>query len=265
MCLRPTPAELGPASDRTMNAMNPYSCTRPGNLFVGYADLRERLLEGFCDGDSFATLSGRRCGKTSLLLQLEKDLQAQDLSLFVPLPRFLDMQAFGTLTPASLFEALYVCVTQDVAAPAWSLRQTANVYQDFLQHLDAAKPLLDQQHGSNWLIILLIDELDAAVSPLKDDQFFQNLRNLLTVSRFQHHFRLVATGVNDLAELISSGSSPLNNLNNQYLRILTNEEAGELIHKGFPQGLPAELEQSLLERTGGHPYLLQGLLARTYA
>ena len=60
-----------------MNGDNPYNSTKPGNLFVGYERLRDQLLSGFCNGNSFAILGGRRCGKTSLLMQIEQDLQAQ--------------------------------------------------------------------------------------------------------------------------------------------------------------------------------------------
>ena len=243
-----------------MNMLNPYNCTRPGHLFVGYERLRRRIINGFAQGNSYALLGGRRCGKTSLLLQIERDLSATTLSSFKPVPHYLDIQSMGKLTPALLFEEIYHIIVQDITAPPWSSDNPDRAYQHFLKQLDAAKIELDKQYGTDWLVILLIDELDAALASLSDDQFFQNLRNLLMVSRFNRHFRVVASGVKEMTRLISSGSSPLNNLRTQYLKVLTGKQARELIRKGFDNDFDPELERYLFEVTGRHPYLMQGLL-----
>jgi hypothetical protein len=243
-----------------MNSINPYNCTKPGNLFVGYERLRRRLIQGLRNGNSFAILGGRRCGKTSLLLQVAQNVRTNDLTPFTPLPRFLDIQGLGPLTPNLLFATMYSLVAQDVAAQPWVSGEAGNVYQDFLQHLDTAKPILDQHYGPDWVVILLIDELDTAIASLPDDQFFQNLRNLLMISRLHRHFRLVASGVNEMASLISSGSSPLNNLRHMHLGILTGNQARQLIDCGFSDGLEPEMEFLLFQLTGRHPYLLQGFL-----
>ncbi len=240
--------------------MNPYNCTRPGNLFVGYEELRRELLEDLCSGKSFAVLGGRRCGKTSLLLQIEKDAKSRTPEGRKLLPAFIDMQSLGELTPAVLFKSMYDLVVKDIAAPRWTGSAPGEEYQEFLRLLDTARGQLDQFYGAAWTILFLVDELDAAVSRLPNDQFFQNLRNFLMVSRFNDHFRLVASGVKEMAELISSGSSPLNNLCHTYLRVLNADEVSQLIHCGFPEGLPTDAEGALREQTGGHPYLLQGLL-----
>jgi TIR domain len=65
-----------------------------------------------------------------------------------------------------------------------------------------------------------------------------------------------------MANLISSGCSPLNNLRNKHLSILTGKQARELIKFGFPNGLDPEVEETLFRLTGRHPYLLQGLLEK---
>jgi len=243
-----------------MNERNPYNASRPGNLFVGYEHLRHRLREGLRNGNSYAILGGRGCGKTSLLLQLAQDLQLHALPPFTLLPRFLDMQELARPTLALLFETMYSLVVQEVAAPSWVPGVPGRDYQYFLATLDAVKPLLDQHYGPDWLVILLVDELDAVLASLPNDQFFQNLRNLLTVSRFQRHFRLVASGVKAMAHLITSGTSPLNMLRYQSLGVLTDSQARQLIAFGFPQGLDPDVEVLLFEVTGKHPYLLQGAL-----
>ena len=231
---------------------------------MGYERLRSQLLNGFRNGNSFAVLGGRRCGKTSLLMQIEQDLQAHDLAPFRPLPRFLDMTELSRVTPSLLFEAIYRLVIQEVEASPWMRGASGREYQNFLAHLDAAKPVLDQRYGSNWLVILLIDELDAAISKLPDDQFFQNMRNLLMISRFHRHFRLVASGVREMSKLISSGASPLNNLRNRHLGVLSGAQARQLIPFGFPAGFDPEVESFLFQLTGRHPYMLQGVLEKLW-
>jgi hypothetical protein len=193
-------------------------------------------------------------------MQIEKDLQTHDLSPFRPLPRFLDVQGLDRVTPALLFETIYRLVVREVEAKPWSAGESGRDYQNFLAHLDAAKPILDRHYGPDWLVVLLVDELDAAITALPDDQFFQNLRNLSMISAFHSHFRLVASGVREMSNLISSGSSPLNHLRNRHLGILTNAQARQLIAFGFPAGLEPEGESLLFELTGRHPYVLQGIL-----
>ncbi len=247
-----------------MNAMNPYNCTKPANLFVGYDRLLEHLLNGFRNGNSFALIGGRRCGKTSLLLQLQQRLQEADLKPLCLLPAYMDIQGFDKVTCESLFETIYSRTVGDADAEPWQFGISEKIYEHFLIKMDKAKPLLDERYGPDWVVVFLIDELDAAIHSLPDDQFFQNLRNLLMNSRFQMHFRLVASGVNNLSKLISSGSSPLNNLRVKYLGILTTKQVRQLLSYGFPDDFDDDLEQMLFRITGRHPYLVQGLLEKLW-
>ena len=247
-----------------MSNINPYSCSKPGNLFVGYERLRRHLLNGFREGNSFAIIGGRRCGKTSLLIQIKNDLKINGIAPFKPISLYLDIQGIGKPTPYLLFEKIYNLLVLGVEAKLWKTGKPDMEYQVFLDHIKTAKPLLDKRYGKDWLAILLVDELDAAISGMSDDQFFQNLRNLLMMSDFNRHFRLVATGVNEMANLISSGSSPLNNLRNKYLSILTGKQARQVIKFGFPDELDPDIESSIFQITGKHPYLLQGLLEKLW-
>ena len=231
---------------------NPYNCSRPGNLFVGYERMRARMIRGLKSGKSYALLGGRRCGKTSLLLKLEEDLNQQAGDTHRMLPRVLDMQAVVPRSPSDFFRAIYALVAPDAGDDVGN-------YQEFLACLDLARPALERQHGPNWLIVLLIDEFESGVARLPDSECLENFRNLLTNSRYQRHFRAVVTGVFSPAELTAKGS-PLNNLDPEYLGILGTEDARKLIAAGFPDGLAAPVESLLLEETGRHPYILQGLL-----
>lgn len=247
-----------------MNGINPYNCTKPGNLFVGYERLRKHLLNGFRNGNSFAIIGGRRCGKTSLLFQIKKDLKDHGLSPFNPISLYCDMQELGKVTPNLIFEKIYYLLTSEIDAKPWQDGEPNKEYINFLNQLDATKPRLDEKYGTDWLAVLLIDELDNAVEFLPGDQFFQNLRNFLMVSRFSTYFRVVATGVKGLVNLIQSGGSPLNNLRNKYLRVLSKKEVHDLIFKGFSGRLGSETEMFICQITGGHPCLLQGILEKIW-
>jgi predicted nucleotide-binding protein len=243
---------------------NPYNCSLEGNLFVGYSEPLRQTILGLENGKSYAVLGGRRCGKSSLLLEVAKKLleTAPSATRVSPsrsirlLPRTLNIHAVVPRTPADFFGAIYRVVTDGLTVQPWS----GSRYQDFLTRLDEIAPVIKQAHGPEWAIVLLIDELDAAVATLPDSECFQNLRNLLMASEYSRHFRMVASGITSLSSLILDRSSPLNNLDPFYLGILGVEEAHELMRAGFPLGLPVGVEDRLFELTGRHPYIIQGLL-----
>ncbi|MDC0708831.1 SIR2 family protein [Stigmatella sp. ncwal1] len=239
--------------------MNPYNCSAPGRSFVGYQALLTEVLRGFVNEKSYALVGGRRCGKTSLLMKLRDELSREGLAPFRVLPRLLDIQAVVPRSPFEFFSRIHALLAEGLAVPAWDTPPPQQTYQEFLRRLDALQPILRQAHGDKWLAVLLLDELDVAPKTLPDDECFQNLRNLLTESRFKSYFRVVASGCSGMGSLIGSGS-PLNNLDKQYTRVLTVPEARELVARGFPEELEAEAENELLSFTGGHPYALQGLL-----
>ncbi|KPA10204.1 TIR protein [Candidatus Magnetomorum sp. HK-1] len=241
--------------------MNPYNYTEPGRLFVGYERMIDSLIRGFINGHSFALLGGRRCGKTSFLIQMEKELRIQDLSPYNPIPCRLSMQQLGVITPDILFESIYKLVTTQLDSPLWQSVDNKRDYENFLNHLQSTETQLEKQYGEDWLVILLIDELDNAKQYLSDDFFFQNLRHLLMESDYKRHFRLIATGVKELARLISSGASPLNNLRNKYIGILSGKSARKMVSEGFPDDIDPDY---LFKLTGRHPYLLHAILEKLW-
>lgn len=248
--------------------MNPYNCTEPGHLFVGRKLIRHELLEGFRNGHSYALLGGRRCGKTSLLMQIEKDLTKDSIPPFRPIPIRISVQEFAGNHPAMLFKRFFPKKAQGklIEDIDWAKVPKELVYPTMLKQLDRIASVIKQVFGPDWLVVLLMDELEAAVKISPDDIFFQNLRHFLMESPYHRHFRLVATGVKHLAGLIFSGSSPLNNLRHEYLGILEEEAAIELIQHGFPTICDNEPDlREVLALTGKHPYVLQGVLEKLWS
>ncbi|NJL59621.1 MAG: hypothetical protein HC887_08235 [Desulfobacteraceae bacterium] len=113
--------------------MNPYSCTIPGKLFVGYEDVIEELMNGFINGNSYAMLGGRRCGKTSFLIQMENLIQNKGLAPFHAMPGRFSVQELGKPTPNILFEKIYDMTTKDIGADAWKDGEINKEYQHFLK------------------------------------------------------------------------------------------------------------------------------------
>src|ERR1019366_5809678 len=191
-------------------AMNPYDCSRPGNLFAGYQyvlrEVREKLIQTH---RSLSVQGGRRCGKTSFLKKLGEELGAAA----PPSVRWhlIDMHAIVPRTWADLFLAFYREMVAGIpgAPPApGTLRQ----YDlDFLSLMDAARPAMEAQLGPRWISVFGVDDFDAAAASLPDDSAFQYLRNLLMVSRHADSVRLVAAGSSSMYDLIKGGSA-LNNL-----------------------------------------------------
>lgn len=244
-----------------MNHTSPYNCTIPGNLFVGYHEMRDDMLQGLHEGHSYAILGGKRCGKTSLLLQLERDVRNQaktsDAAL---LPKYLDVTTCEPLSASTFFHTIYTFLGQECPLPEWRGGDPEHNYQTFLDHLDQAKPLLDAHYDKPWVAVLFLDDLDTLLPELPDDQFFYDLGSLLTSSPYQEHFRVMTTGTNEMSSLIFYDNAPLANLQYDYLRVLDHDEIEELILAGFPEGLDRKTARRLYRLTGGHPFLLQGLL-----
>ncbi|GBC63351.1 hypothetical protein DENIS_4345 [Desulfonema ishimotonii] len=244
--------------------INPYNCTSPDHLFMGYVRLREAMYKGFRSGNSYVIMGGRRCGKTSLLIQIEKDLKAYSTAPCHILPRRFSMQEMGSLTLDPLFEKVYNLVSHGLAVPPWQDGQPGREYQVFLRHLDNTEDALVKAYGSDWLVILLLDDLDALADEQPETRFFMNLRHLLTESRFHGHFRLVATGAGSIKRLTATGFAPLSNLRCKYVGILRERRAEELVEAGFKDRYDTETLRFLFELTGRHPFLLQGVLEKMW-
>ena len=96
------------------------------------------------------------------------------------------------------------------------------------------------------------------------DTFFGNLRDLVTQNeKLKGNFRLVVTGVNDPEGVINRGS-PFNILEKHKLGVLTDDDVGTLVEVGFPDGMSRAARRRLVELTGRHPYLLQGVLQKLW-
>ena len=230
------------------------------NRFVGLDDLRADVLNGLRQGHSYAIVGGHKCGGTALTKSLHDDIAASGLQPFHAIPCYIDIRESIPRTPFDLFREIYRGMTRDLPGMEWNSPGKSQHYQEFLERVDAAAPLLQSRYGPEWLVVAVIDALDSAVPYLKDDECFHNLRNLLTNSRHQRRFRLVAWGITGMSGLVTKAGSPLNNLHPKYLRLLTEEECRNMIQVHHPGLRDPIVQAQLIEKSGRHPFLLYGIL-----
>ncbi|MBF0563690.1 MAG: hypothetical protein HQK89_00450 [Nitrospirae bacterium] len=237
-----------------------YSSTIVNNdMFVGHEDILNDIMNGLKNGESYAIIGGRRCGKTSILRKIEEVLKIPSkIELFNVKPCYIDAQGLDDFTVRGVFREIYSQTVKGLCNASWLYADNGHDYDNFKKHLDQIKPMFESKYGDNWLVVLLIDELDMLSTKLNNDLFFQNLRNFLMNSDFARNFRLITTGVKILSNLISHGS-PLNNLKYKYLEIVSEKAADNLICKGFPYGFRPEVREYFVDITGRHPYIMQGI------
>ena len=66
------------------------------------------------NGNSFAVIGGRSCGKTSQLMEIEADLNSMDISPYSALPIYIDMRQFANIDLEVLFKTIYSLVVEKV-------------------------------------------------------------------------------------------------------------------------------------------------------
>ena len=246
---------------------NPYRYQIPGHHYVG--DLDQRVIEGMTErGEHFGIIGGRRCGKTSILTVLKHRLPKESPArAVVPVP--ISVAALDRVSPGVLFREILTAMTTELTGYQWSgFAREEEPYAAFRTVLkERVGNDLTERHGSGWMAAILIDEIDTVAERLKEngygDVFFGNLRHLVMEHEMRGGFRLVVTGVNDPEGVINRGS-PFNMLATVHLGILSAENVDTLIEVGFRDGIPSSAKERLVELTGRHPYLLQGVLQRLW-
>ena len=246
---------------------NPYRYQIPGHHYVG--DLPQRIIDGMmCSGEHFGVVGGRRCGKTSIIKVLESSLPSEALARpVVPVPVYVS--GLDRVSPGALFREILRAMTAELEGYQWSEfvreEEPFDVFKTAVEGRVGSD--LTDRHGSEWMAVIMIDEIDTLAGRLDDggygEVFFANLRHLVMEHEMYGNFRLVVTGVNDPEGVINRGS-PFNMLATLQLGILSTENVDTLIAAGFPDGIPEAAKERLVQLTGRHPYLLQGVLQRLW-
>jgi predicted nucleotide-binding protein len=230
-------------------------------FFVGYTELRREVFHLLRQGASVALLGGRKCGGSAFLQSLQTDLLTSGIPGVTATANWLDIREICPRSPVELFRAIHNRVIEGTGAPAWETGSSSQGYQQFLARMKETEPFLREKYGPKWLAVLFVDPLDAAEKFLPDDEAFQNLRSLLSTSPYSRNFGMVAWGGAGMNGLIRTGSA-LNNLQPKYMRCLREKEVRDYLRTRHAGALPEGMESTALELSGGHPYLLFGLMRK---
>lgn len=272
-------------------ANNPYQYGNPvePDHFVGRKSLVNQLanLLTYPEGRSIALVAGRRCGKTSLLFALADQLSQADFiasSSYHPFPIYLDMKGRPNCDNEEQFlKHLLADVIDKHVSPddffgrperAWpvAIELTNAKYQELIQA--EAITLYQFERAVRYILklledetptdapvrlILLFDEVDSLLDEAWANALFNRLRTLVSSGEMRKQVRVVLSGSTQFLANTSERGSPLwNILDTHYLEPF-DEDGFKALTEQF-ENLPGEVEEAVLEMSGGHPFLEQYLL-----
>jgi hypothetical protein len=237
---------------------NPFiagSWVRGDNFFGREATLRE-ILEG--ERDCVWVVGARRLGKTSLLKQLEWRAQRSGDTPYAAL--FWDLQGSGDAR--GLGES-FLSSLED----SEPFRRATGSGVDAVESLpiaDMVTTILRRTVRSGWRLLLLIDEAEELLSVSRNTpSVLPRLRRLFQKGP---EIRTVLTSTRRLARVDTRteiATSPFLQafIPPLYLTPLSEEEARTLLARG--SFAKSEVD-TIVERTGRHPFLLQLLASRLF-
>jgi hypothetical protein len=227
-----------------------------GDNFFGRGDILRDILEGA--RDSLWVVGARRLGKTSLLKELERRVQASAQTPYVPL--YWDLQ--GSADARGLADNLLGSVEDSEA-----FRRATDVGVEDLEGLPVPEMLtwlVRRTVRSGWRLLLLVDETEEFLAVARTDAFV--LPRLRRIFQKGPEVRTVFTSTKRLAridERTDFATSPflLGFIPPLYLTPLAPDETRALLGRGQ---FAAEDVDMVLARTACHPFLVQLIASRLF-
>jgi tetratricopeptide (TPR) repeat protein len=181
--------------DRRERRFNPYIAGGPifdEQLFYGREPLIQRILQTV-HNNSLLLHGERRIGKTSLLHQVQKRLEALDDPAFDFHPVYIDLQG----TPEDKFFATLADQIAEVVPVGAETREPAVArasysHHDLVRELHGVIKQLKEGSSKQVKLVLLIDEVDELND--YDPRVSQSLRSLF-MKRFAENLAAVVAGV----------------------------------------------------------------------
>jgi hypothetical protein len=240
---------------------NPYIAGRPildEELFYGREPLVQRILQTV-HNNSLLLHGERRIGKTSLLHQVQRRLEALDDPDYVFHPVYIDLQGtpedkfFATLAD-QIFEALQPLVGKSDRELAFA--RTSYSHHDLTRELHGLLRQLKERSPKQVKLVLLIDEVDELNE--YDPRVSQSLRSLF-MKRFAENLAAVVAGVRIRKEWEKEGSPWYNFFEEIEVDAIAPEEARRLVLEPV-RGLfrfEAGAAERIVAATGGKPFQIQ--------
>lgn len=247
---------------------NPYiagSPIRRPEMFFGREFLLNRILQ-LVHKNSFMIHGERRIGKTSFLHQLRQRLHDGDFHEYTFYPVFIDLQGHHE---SDLFHHMMgeiVAAAADWEVETEDLDYQENLEEDYTSRKFAKdlKKIVRGLKGKSKkfpVIVLLMDEVD--ILNEFSDRTNQKLRGIF-MKDFAEHLSCVMAGIHLKKEWDSAGSPWYNFFEDIPMRPFEENHARSLVEdpvRGYFQYQNDALHM-ILEKTGGHPYLIQKLCVK---
>ena len=214
------------------------------------------LLECCRRGDFTYILTSRQVGKSSIMIRTAERLAAEGA-----LPIIVDLTEFGAQTNAEQWFKGFLFAVQEQAgltkeASEWWSEQTHHTYAHKFNRYLRDVALVERPER----LVIFVDEIDTTLRLDFTDDFFTAIRFL-----YQHRaadpeltrLSFVLIGVATPGDLIKDSTrTPFNIGHRIDLTDFTIDEAAPLAsHLPVPPTIGREVLQSILQWTGGHPYL----------
>jgi len=244
---------------RRARKFNPYVAGGPifdEGLFYGREPLIQKILQTV-HNNSLLLHGERRIGKTSLLHQVQRRLEALDDPVYAFHPVYIDLQGtpeekfFATLAD-QIFEALE---TGDTAREP-ALARAGYSHHDLVRELHGLLRQLKERSTRQVKVVLLIDEVDELND--YDPRVSQSLRSLF-MKRFAENLAAVVAGVRIRKEWEKETSPWYNFFEEIEVEALAPEAAARLVAE--PVRGTFRFEAGAAERivalSGGKPFQIQ--------
>jgi hypothetical protein len=253
---------------------NPYNYHLPVQedaMFYGRTRLLRRLANGLTQPRplSAAVFGGRRCGKTSLLRKLERDIRAGKLAATNRrlIPWYYDPQAGYPISSSEDFLLLILeSLRRELRPEAIAAERLRDAFLSSLSQgparaFEESFRALAEQEGERIRLVLLVDEAETLLTAPWGDDLRPNMRNILSNSGIVDSMALVMSGATSFHTWVAEKDSPLRNILTRYsLSNLTYEQTLALAREPNGEQLPERAAREIWEQTGGHPCLIQFIL-----
>ena len=253
--------------------MDKYVYNEPvqtSEMFYGRRQEIEGILKGFGEGNgsSYALVGGRKMGKTSMLLEIERQINALPVEQNTSpklVPIYLDLVSVQPQKPGDFFQPIIAQLNAkfpDIQNLRMETDDEANginkVFDDFTTQI---KRVVDKMRDIR--IVILADEVEFLLDHDWAHALTGKLRNLISIHELKQNVVITMTGVTNLyQELKEQKGSPLANVMDKIiLNVFDEEEARKLIDEPTNGLLPPKLRDEIVRETGGHPFLIQYIMA----
>jgi len=249
--------------DAIRRRFNPYIAGAPilnQEMFYGRQKLLARILN-VLHHNSLMITGERRIGKTTLLYQLKKALEADDTTEYRFFPVFIDLQGvdenvFFHSVMADVIETLQPAADTMPALRYRAEEEAGYEGREFSHDLQRIVEDLKRRTPKKVKLALLIDEVD--VLNAFSERINQRLRSIF-MKTFSEHLVAIMSGVGVKRIWTSEGSPWYNFFDEIELLPFSREEAEALIRQpveGYFRW-DADAVDAVLRWSGGKPYLVQ--------